>query len=362
MGVVLFTRLAAQRLVGPRFASPVDVVRGLGAVQAQDFAGALWAVAQRLDASHTERDLAAAFDRGEMIRTHVLRPTWHFVAPDDLRGLLSLTGPRIQSANARRDVELGLDASTRTRAERVFARALEGGRHLTRHELAAALRARRIDPSGQRLVYLLMHAELAGLVCSGPRVGRQFTYALADERVGPPRGFDRDATLATLVTRYFTSRGPATLADAAWWSGLTQREVRDGIALSGDRLARLDADGVSRWQAATRPRPPARRGPIVRLLPNYDEFTVAYRDRSALLHPRTPVTMQAQSALLQQPVMVDGRHAGSWRRTVPAGSSRPIVITLRLTESPTPALHRALEAAASAYARFLERDAVVTIA
>ena len=200
---------------------PVDVVRWFGAVQAQDFPGALWAIGQRLATPTTEADVLAAFDAGALVRTHVLRPTWHFVAPEDLRWMLALTGPRIQAAQRRRVT--GNSASTPRHARRPSASSRRRSRAAATSRalrLADALRRARIDPDDQRLAHLVMHAELEGLICSGPRVGKQFTYALIDERVPPARPLDREAAVTTLVTRYFSSHGPATVSDAAWWSGL----------------------------------------------------------------------------------------------------------------------------------------------
>lgn len=356
------TRLAAHRLVGRRFTSAPDVVRAFGAVQAQDFAGALWALAQRVDAPVTHADLADAFDRGEIIRTHVLRPTWHFVAPEDLRGLLALTGPRVQAACASRYAAYGIDATLRTRAADVIARAIEDAGPVTRAMLAEALRRAGIAADTYRLESLLINAELEGVICSGPRSGAQFTYALVDRRV--PRGpaAEREATLAALIGRYFAFRGPATVADAAWWSGLTQREVREGIALAGDRLERVVADGIERWQGASPPTDadvPRRRCPLVHLLPSYDEYTVAYRDRAAILHPSTPVSGPAQSALLLQPVLVNGRHAGGWRRATRSRTADTVRVEVHLIDPPTPSVRKALESTAAAYSRFLQRPVVV---
>ncbi len=304
--MMLTERLRNHRLAGNGLAGPVDVVRWHGAVQAQDFPGALWAVAQRVVTEATEADVLAAFDAGALIRTHVLRPTWHFVAPEDLRWMLALTAPRLQAGSAARYAAVGLDATTRAKATRTIARALEGGRHLTRHELAAALRRVRIDPDGQRLMHLLFHAELEGLICSGPRVGKDLTYALLDERVAPAPPRDREDSLATLMTRYFASHGPATVRDAAWWSGLPLGAVREGIALAGDALERRVIGDTEHWAAAGAAVPPAparararatRVAPTLHLLPSYDEYTVAYRDRTALLHASTsPSTVGAVGA------------------------------------------------------------------
>lgn len=376
---MLAERLRNHRLTGPGLPGPVEVISWLGAVQAQDFAGALWALAQRIDAAHavTEDDLLAAFDAGAFVRTHILRPTWHVVAPADLRWMLALSAPRVQAACAGGYRRLGIEPRTRLRAEGVLQRALEGGRHLTRHQLADALRRARIATDGQRLVYLLMHAELEGLICSGPREGRHLAYALLDERVPRTPPLAREDALARLMTRYFTGHGPATPKDAAWWSGLTLRDVREGIALAGDALVRRVIEEREYWQGSGgspgRPSASSRSGggasSSVHLLPNFDEYTVAYRDRAALLHPSVPVSSTTQSALLSQPVMVDGRSAGTWRRirsrvqgpetamaSGPLGH-RDVAITVHSPLSPAHA--RAMARAADAYGRFLRRSVII---
>ncbi len=248
-----------------------------------------------------------------------------------------------------------------------MARALEGGRHLTRHQLAAALRRVRIDSDGQRLMHLLFHAELEGLICSGPRVGKDLTYALLDERVAPAPPRDREDALATLMTRYFTSHGPATVRDAAWWSGLPLGAVREGIALAGDALERRVIGETEYWVGAGAPAaPPApggrggagstRGAATLHMLPSYDEYTVAYRDRTALLHASVTPSTAAQSALLLQPVMLNGRHVGTWRRTMPTRPGAPVVVEARLLQPLTAAQRAALAGAAERYGAFLGRQ------
>ena len=364
---MLSGRLRAHRLAGNGLAAPVDVVRWLGAVQAQDFPGALWALAQRTSPALDAAAAVAAFDAGHIVRTHVLRPTWHFVAPEDLRWMLALTGPRLQTSNAARYRELGLDATTRTRAIRAIARTLDGGRHATRHEIAAALGRARIDTTGQRLVHLLFHAELDGLICSGPRVGTHLTYALLDDRVPPASEFSREDSLGRLIQRYFTSHGPATVQDAAWWSGLPMRDVRDGIALAGDTLVRRIVDDREYWMAAEGTAPAARRAarnaaPVLHLLPSFDEYTVAYRDRSVLLDASAEPSASAQSALLSQPLLIDGRHAGTWRRTIPPRASAPVRVEVRPLRPLTMPQRRALDATAQRYGAFLGREVTLSVA
>src|SRR4051812_26137343 len=227
MGVdVIRERLANQFLTGPGLEGPVDVVRGLGAVQAQDYSGAKWAVGQRTQ-SATEADVEGALARGAILRTHVLRPTWHFVLPEDIRWMLELTGPRVSAGM--RSPNLGLTSEIFRRSHAVIEKALAVGTHLTRQELAALLSRARIDTSEQRLVRLMMQAEVDGVICSGARRGKQFTYALLDARAPSVPRIDRDEALSRLATIYFTTRGPASAHDFSWWSGLTVGDAKREI-------------------------------------------------------------------------------------------------------------------------------------
>ena len=214
-------RLIKQRLAADHFEKPAEVVDWLVAVQAQDYAGAKWALGLRLHDAH-DADLDRAFNAGSILRTHVMRPTWHFVTPIDIRWLLTLTAPRVHAANAHRYRELELDDATLKRSRKVLTKTLQGGQHLTREELGEALENAGIaEAKGQRLAYMVMAAELDGLICSGPRRGKQFTYALLEERVQPGATLTHDEALATFTRRYFTGHGPATVQDFAKWSGLT---------------------------------------------------------------------------------------------------------------------------------------------
>jgi hypothetical protein len=321
--------------------TPADVVTWLGAVQAQDYAGAKWAVAQRAGGC-SDAQVELTCDRGDIVRTHVMRPTWHFVAPADVRWMLALTAPRVLAASAYYHRQVGIDARTFDRSNAALAAALEGGRHLTRLELARSLEAAGIRAAGIRLAYLLMRAELDALVCSGPRRGKQFTYALLDERVPATRPLDRDEALAELTRRYFTSHGPATLRDFAWWSGLTVADGTKGVELARAHLAREVVDGKVHWLApASRPGPAKK--PTVHLLPNYDEYLVAYQDRG-------PSFDRRDNVLSNHVVVKDGRVIGAWRRTV---GQATVTIETRLVARLDADEMRELRAAAERYGRFL---------
>jgi hypothetical protein len=338
---LIASRLGNQRLTRTTLRRPGDVVHWLGAAQAQDFATAKWGLALRARVL-TEAAVDRAFNDGAILRTHALRPTWHFVTPADIRWILALTAPRVHAANAPYYLRNRLDRATLAKSRTVLERALRDAAHLTRVELAAALGARGIRASGERLAYIMMHAELEQVICSGPRRGKQFTYALLDERVPAAKTLPRDEALATLTRRYFTSHGPATVRDFAWWSGLTARDARTGIEMVKPALAQAPWDGLTYWFASAQSSaPPA--APTAHLLPNYDEYLIAYQDR-ALVNggpmPRPRLDVYAYFLLL------DGRLAGTWRRTVQRDSVRVQVAPIKpVTRTNRAALAEAVRAA-----------------
>ena len=309
-------RIANQFLLATPHTTPVGVVAALGAVQAQDYHGAKWGVAQRTRGA-TDADLERAVAEGAIIRTHVLRPTWHFAAPADLRWMLELTGPRIANGMPARHRELEIDAAVRRRANRALVTALRDGRHHTRAEIAVALARAGIDLSDrQRLAHLLMLAELEALVCSGPVRGKQFTWALLDERIPPTPPLARDEAVAELVRRFFTTRGPATPHDFAWWSGLTVADARRGLETLGAAMERVLVDDRAHWFAADSEAPGARTL-RAHLLPSYDELFVGLRDRGALLQDAERAGTRELALPLGGPaITVDGQAVGTWKRTL----------------------------------------------
>ncbi|OLC26294.1 MAG: hypothetical protein AUI42_00995 [Actinobacteria bacterium 13_1_40CM_2_65_8] len=319
-------------------------------MQSQDYTGAKWGLAQRSRRA-TSAELDQLFDDGIILRTHVLRPTWHFVLPDDVRWLLDLTGPKIRRGLAARYRELELDDKTFERAHKAFIVALAGGRHLTRAELGEALRKARISTEGQRLPHLLMHAELDGLIVSGPRRGKLFTYALLEERAPKSRAVERSEAIVELSARYFQSHGPAQLQDFAWWSGLTMADARAGARLAGAALGHETIEGKEYWFDAKAGRVPDAAG-VAHLLPNFDEYTVAYRDRAEMVHAD-----DALAGILSNVVTIGGKVRGMWRRT-PAGSG--VRLEVRAMDQYTPAERASVEDAARRFGRFLERPTEVT--
>lgn len=351
-------RLHDQRLDGPPLAGPAEVVGWLVAVQSQDFAPALWSLAQRCDGLNATA-ARAAFDGGEVVRTHVLRPTWHFVAPGDIRWLLELTGPRVDVTNGTMYRRLGLDETTRGKATEVIVAALEGGRTLTRAQLGDELERHGIataTPEPLRLAYLLMHAELEGVVCSGPMDGKQHTYALLDERVPAARPRSRDEALAELTRRFVTSRGPVTVEDLKRWSSLTVRDVRAGFEMVADSLHREEVDGTTYWFAEPVTAAPAAT-PRVHLLQGYDEYLSSY-PVTRHVHDPSAVVGADRPGLPIGVVICDGEVVGRWRR-----SQRAAVVDIEvLTYVDLDAAQRdAVQAAADRLGTHLGVAAEVTV-
>jgi len=348
-------RLFAQRLAGEPLPNPVEVVRWLGAVQSQDYGGAKWAMAQR-SRPMSDVELDRAFDAGSILRTHVLRPTWHFVLPEDVRWLTELTGPRVQRGLTARYRQLEIDARVVGRSNAALATALAGGRLLTRAEIGQALANSGIQAEGQRLAHLIMVAELNGLIVSGPRRGKEFTYALLDERAPAARRLDHADALRELTLRFFRSHGPAQVGDFVWWSGLTAAEARLGLEAAGAALQREALDGNEYWSDQNSA-PRRYRSPTAHLLPNFDEYTVAYRDRDALYvdGPFEP-SLFSFGSILANVVTVDGMVRGAWRRTTTFGGLR---LEVRLLRVLVVAERQAVEEAGRTLARFLGRPVEV---
>jgi hypothetical protein len=311
---VLHRRLRAHRLVASREQTARDVVHHLGAVQAQDFAGASWAVAQRLAPSAAD-DVLAALASGAIVRTHVMRPTWHLVAASDLRWLQQLTAPRVRQLCSYQDRKCGLDDNVFAKTRAVFERELAGV-ELTRAEVSAALARAKIPATGQRLGQILMRAELDLVICSGGLRGKQHTYALVADRA-PAAALDREAGLAELARRFFAGHGPATIADFAWWSGLTVADCRLAVALAGDGVAieRFDRTSYLVAAAAAGSVTAKARAPIAHVLANFDEYLIAYVDRVDLIDERVRARPAGRGGVIfSNALLIDGKVVGTWKR------------------------------------------------
>jgi hypothetical protein len=349
-------RLRTQGLAGARFDKPEDVVAWFGAMQSQEYALAKWSIGQRCRRM-TEAGVDAAIAAGTILRTHVLRPTWHFVLPTDIRWMQQLTAPRVRAMIASYDRELELDDAFVARCSKVIAAALEGGRHLTRVEVSKALGHAGLDLTGRRIGHVMMYAELNALVCSGVPKGKQQTYALVDERVPGTAPLDRDEALAELAKRYFASHGPATAKDFRWWSSLTSADAKRGIEAAAKTLERTDVNARTYWLADPGTISRKGRAPAAHLLQCYDECIISYSESRELMFADARAMPSAVSGTLSpHSILLRGRFAGFWRRVVKANS---VSVELRRFRRLARSEEQAVEDAVARYGKFVGMPARV---
>jgi hypothetical protein len=300
-----------------------------------------------------ELDVDRALADGAIVRTHVLRPTWHFVAADDLRWIVGVTAPRVHALSAYYYRKLEVDEKLAARSRKVFERALRDG-PLTRPELAGRLAAARIVADNLRLGYILMRAELDLVICGGPPRGKQHTYALVAARVAPSPARDRDEALAELASRYFRSHGPATLKDFCWWSSLSVAEARRAVQAAGG-LEGIEVGARAYWMGSS----PAAAAPVradgAHLLQGYDELVIAYSESKDVFGGApTPGTARWTTTPFLHAVVLEGVVVGHWR---PAAKARAVTVETQLPFRPTDRETRALKEAAARYGAFVGKAA-----
>lgn len=308
-------RLTSQHIAGDTFTSVKDLVSWMGAIQSQDLKSAMLAIAIRLPAS-TETMIYDAFERGEVIRTHLLRPTWHIVAAEDYRDFMELTAPYIRPSLRYRRSELGLDDALFGITNPALIEMLAKGNHLTREQLTEELRPLipRLDSS--MMNHILMEAELSCLICSGRIVDGKGTYALAVEMLGNEeikRPANKEEAMKKLAWKYFTSHGPATLADFNWWSGMPAGECRKALAMVKDKLASFKEGATEYWyhhETVNNPTPI----PDMVFLPAFDEFIIAYKDRTSVLSATSHATAISSNGVFRPVVVHNGKVVGLWSK------------------------------------------------
>jgi Winged helix DNA-binding domain len=348
-------RLRTQRLARPNAGTADEVVGSLLAVQAENPSQAAWAVAARTR-KPDQADLAARLDNGTIVRTHVLRTTWHFARADDIGWLLDLTAPRLRLTTGRALLNPhGMDERAVSQAITAVTGILDRRPGLTRPELASDLRRRGIEPSGQCLMILLIHAELEGLICSGPVAGGEHTYALMDRRVPGSRRLGRDEALAEIALRYFTGHGPATERDLVYWASLTVTDVRAGLAQARGQLGSFQHDGRTFWHAPGEEPPRGPGEPAGHLLQILDETYRGYQDSRWLLDAAGIVPRVRETAIGM--ALADAQLVAAMKRTITADQVR---FDLRPYQSLTPAEAGALQEAARRYGQFLNLEPCLT--
>jgi hypothetical protein len=344
-------RLISQKITAPIYGNAKDVVTCMGAMQAQDYSMAKWAIGVRLNGS-TDKSIQASLDKGEILRIHLLRPTWHFVAAEDIYWMLQLSSHKIRSSLKTRHKELELSEPVHKKTRKIIEKMLSGGASLTRDELAIEFQKAGIRTDENRLSHILFRAEMDGIVCSGPMKEKKLTYSLLGERVPQKRELSRDEALAELAKRYFHSRCPATIHDFIWWSNLSLSEARKAIDLvkplfifeSFDSAEYLLPNSFS--GALTK-------NNSVHLLPAFDEFLISYRDRSCSLSKVHNKKTISDNGIFYPIIVVNGQVSGVWKRTT---QKNKIIIETGLYYPPNKQINNMLANKLDMFGKFLNME------
>jgi hypothetical protein len=344
---LLHIRLIQQQIAAHQFQTPGEVVKWLGAVQAQDYAGALWAVGLRLK-NASDQAIEKAISDKTIVRTWPMRGTLHFVAPEDARWMLQLLTPRVMARAAGEYKRSGLDKKIFDKSRKVLVKALQGGRQLERREMYRVLEEAKIDTSSTRGLHITGVLAQQGLICFGPRIGKQPSFVLLDEWIVNSKTLKGDEALAELLQRYFTGHGPATIQDFAWWSGLTMTEAKKGIEMVKKDFNEVKIDSQTYWMKETNVTTPKTSG--IYFLPPFDEYLVGYKDRSAALEDLHLKKVFTINGIFNPVLIINGRIAATWKRSF---SKNEVVMQLQPFQSFTPSQKEAIAKAAKNYSKFL---------
>jgi hypothetical protein len=313
-------RLVNQRIGGKKLEKPEEVVRWLGAIQAQDYLQSLWALGLRLR-SATVADIEQAILEGEIVRTWPMRGTLHFVPPEDAKWMLKLSASRMLDKDGRRLKQLGLTEEIIERCKGLFYDALKGNKRLSRPEMMRLLEEAGIATENQRGYHILWYVSQCGLICQGPMQDKQQSFVLLDEWVPNSRNLSQEESLAELARRYFVSHGPATVHDFAWWAGLTVTEARSGLEAAMPELISEKIDGKEYWTTGDTPGPIEHGKSSVHLLPGFDEYLIGYKDRTAVLTVEdAPRVVPGKNGIFLPTIVVGGRIVGTWKRKLKKNS------------------------------------------
>jgi len=311
-------RLYNQRLSKTNFTKPEEVVSWLGAVQAQDFLGSLWTIGQRMQ-KLVEADIEKAIADRSIVRTWPMRGTLHFVMPEHVNWMLKLLSQRIIARAQTNYRNEGLDKASFTKANKLFEHALRDGKQLMRDEMYEVLERGKVKLGGQRGIHILVHAALEGLICVGPRKGKQHTFALLDEWIPKGKNLTRDESLVELASNYFKSHGPATVHDFSWWTGLTIAESKRAIEMMQPKLISTSIDDQVYWMTGGSSAPKLKR-PHVALTSWFDEILIGYKDRSMIIDSSASKFVQKpKNGIFSSNILIDGKVVGSWKRAFVKG-------------------------------------------
>ncbi len=342
-------RLVSQQIVEKKFNTPAEIVDWMGAMQAQDFGMAKWAIGLRL-LKATEKEIHDAIDTGKIIRTHLLRPTWHFVSATDLHWMLNLTGPKIKSGMKGRHKQLELSKKILNKANAIIEKSLAKGKDLTRKELVTELNIAKIKTDNNRSSHIFLNAELDGIICSGKMKGMQPTYALLSERIPGKKSFDKEEALFKLATKYFQSHTPGTLQDFVWWSGLSITEAKQAISSIKNDFVSEKVNNVEYLFPISKTSQNKFNKSIF-LLPAFDEFLISYKDRSAAIISENESKAFSKNGIFWPTIVINGKVAGTWKREI---KKDKVIVTAQFFDSKNKASKSGLKKEVEKLGNFLD--------
>ena len=345
------TRLISQKIASPEFKTSSEIVRWMGAMQAQDYLMAKWAIGVRLK-DPTDKKVESAIDKGEILRIHILRPTWHFVSADDIYWMLQLSASKIKSSLISRHSQLELTESVISKCNLIIEKSLSNGLSLTRDELADEFHKTGLRTDENRLSHILFRSEMDGIICSGPIKKNKLTYALLHERVPIKKELSKDESLAELAKRYFNSRCPATLEDFIWWSNLTIKDARKAIDLVKSDFF-LETMGSTKYLIPNSYSKPTLEKASVHLLPAYDEFLISYRDRSSSLSEVNNKRTVSDNGIFYPTIVVNGRVTGLWKRTF---QKNKVIVSVSFFKPTDDSTIKKIEIKVRDFGRFLGKE------
>lgn len=344
-------RLINQQITETKFKTVKDLVGWMGAMQAQDFNMAKWAVGIRLPGS-TDKEIQESFNKGEILRTHLLRPTWHLVSADDIYWILELTAPHIKASLKSRNRELGLIKETFDKSNETIEKVLTGGKHLTREEIINVIKKVKIHIDNPQAYYhLILNAELDGIICSGAIKEKKQTYTLLNEKVPKKKTLNTNEALAELAKKYFTSHGPATLRDFVWWSGLPVSDAKKSLELVKSDIISEKIGSQTYWFSRLFSSPDIK-DESVYLLPAFDEFIISYKDRSASISIENQKNAISSNGIFRPVIVLDGQAIGIWKRTT---KKNKIIIETHLFKAPAKRIKSLIEKEVETYGCFFNQ-------
>ncbi len=347
-------RLLSQQIAGTKFKTVKEIVGWMGAMQSQDYAMSKWAVGTRLP-NATDVLIEKALDKGDILRTHLLRPTWHLISAEDIHWILELTAPQVKASMKFGNKTLEITEALFKKTNALLEKALAKGEHLTREELLSTLEKAKIPLDNNRSAHFLMEAELDGIICSGAVKNKKQTYALLSERVSKAKKITREEALAKLAHRYFSSHCPATLKDFIWWSGLSTTDAKTALEMvKSDFISEKIGEEIY-WLSNSFSIPKSNPASVY-LLPAFDEFIISYRDRTASLLLEHHKKAISDNGIFRPVIVANGQVIGLWKRTV---KKDKVIVETEFFQSPTKATQKLIAEAAETFVAFLNLEAEI---